>query len=90
MGEGTDFLRKNIEKSNKIITKFKYRDMSIRQVYLSYRPAEKDNKKGAFVMNTMIMKNVSLVLKLGSYGGLVVKMVIEVVGMYVKWRRKKS
>ena len=85
MGEGTDFLRKNIEKSNKIITKFKYRDMSIRQVYLSYRPVEKDNKKGAFVMN-----NVILVLKMVYYGGLVVKMVIEVVGMYVKWRRKKS
>ena len=90
VGEGTDFLRKNIEKSNKIITKFKYRDMSIRQVYLSYRPAEKDNKKGAFVMNTMIMNNVILVLKMVYYGGLVVKMVIEVVGMYVKWRRKKS
>lgn len=90
VGEGTDFLRKIIEKSNKIITKFKYRDMSIRQVYLSYRPVEKDNKKGAFVMNTMIMNNVILVLKMVYYGGLVVKMVIEVVGMYVKWRRKKS
>lgn len=41
-------------------------------------------------MNTMIMNNVILVLKMVYYGGLVVKMVIEVVGMYVKWRRKKS
>ena len=88
MGEGTDFLRKIIEKSNKIITKFKYRDMSIRQVYLSYRPVEKDNKKGAFVMNTTMMENVILVLKMVYYGGLVVKMVIEVVGKIV--RRKKE
>lgn len=64
--------------------------MSIRQVYLSYRPVEKDNKKGAFMMNTTMIENVILVLKMVYYGGLVVKTVIEVVGMYVKWRRKES
>lgn len=37
-----------------------------------------------------VSDNVILVLKMVYYGGLVVKMVIEVVGMYVKWRRKKS
>lgn len=62
--------------------------MSIRQVYLSYRPVEKDNKKGAFVMNTTMMENAILVLKMVYYGGLVVKMVIEVVGKIV--RRKKE
>lgn len=44
--------------------------MSVMQVYLSYRPVEKDNKKGAFVMNTMIMNNVILVLKMVYYGGI--------------------
>ena len=59
--------------------------MSIRQVYLSYRPVEKDNKKGAFVMN-----NVILVLKMVYYGGLVVKMAADTVGNYMKRKRRKS
>ena len=90
MGEGTDFLKKIIKKSNKIITKFKYRDMSIRQVYLSYRPVEKDNKKGAFMMNTTMIENVILVLKMVYYGGLVVKMAADTVGIYMNRKRRKS
>ena len=62
--------------------------MSIRQVYLSYRPVEKDNKKGAFMMNTTMIENVILVLKMVYYGGLVVKMVMEVIGKMA--RRKKE
>ena len=42
------------------------------------------------MMNTTMIENVILVLKMVYYGGLVVKTVIEVVGMYVKWRRKES
>ena len=90
VGEGTDFLKKIIKKSNKIITKFKYRDMSIRQVYLSYRPVEKDNKKGAFMMNTTMIENVILVLKMVYYGGLVVKMAADTVGIYMNRKRRKS
>lgn len=64
--------------------------MSIRQVYLSYRPVEKDNKKGAFMMNTTMIENVILVLKMVYYGGLVMKMAVDTVGIYMKRTRGKS
>ena len=59
-------------------------------MYLSYRPVEKDNKKGAFMMNTTMIENVILVLKMVCYGGLVVKMVADTVGIYMKRKRRKS
>ena len=59
-------------------------------MYLSYRPVEKDNKKGAFMMNTTMIENVILVLKMVCYGGLVVKMVADMVGIYMKRKRRKS
>ena len=64
--------------------------MPIRQVYLSYRPVEKDNKKGAFMMNTTMIENVILVLKMVYYGGLVVKMAADTVGIYMNRKRRKS
>ena len=59
-------------------------------MYLFYRPVEKDNKKGAFMMNTTMIENVILVLKMVCYGGLVVKMVADTVGIYMKRKRRKS
>ena len=59
-------------------------------MYLSYRPVEKDNKKGAFMMNTTMIENVILVLKMVYYGELVVKMVADTVDIYMKRKRRKS
>ena len=42
------------------------------------------------MMNTTMIENAILVLKMVYYGGLVVKMVADTVGIYMKRKRRKS
>lgn len=42
------------------------------------------------MMNTTMIENVILVLKMVCYGGLVVKMVADTVGIYMKRKRRES